>query len=107
MSDELKANPQPAIRNPRFIALPDAWRPLRQLTSARIALGRAGGSVPTAELLDFQLAHARARDAVAAPLDVESLKVEIERLGMTAIQVASAAIDQLTFLQRPDLGRRL
>ncbi len=107
MSDKLNANPQSAIRNPQSVALPDAWQQLRQLTPARIALGRAGGSLPTAELLDFQLAHARARDAVSAPFDIVSIKSEIEQLGLRTILVASAAADHLTFLQRPDLGRRL
>jgi ethanolamine ammonia-lyase small subunit len=80
---------------------------LRQFTPARIALGRVGGSVPTSELLDFQLAHARARDAVHAPFDIEALAARIAELGTSTICVRSAAADRETFLKRPDLGRRL
>jgi ethanolamine ammonia-lyase small subunit len=105
--DELATNPQSAICDPQSLAVPDAWRNLRQVTPARIALGRAGGSLPTAELLDFQLAHARARDAVSAPFDIDALKTGIEQLGLQTICLRSAANDHLTYLQRPDLGRRL
>jgi ethanolamine ammonia-lyase small subunit len=86
------------------------WHALRNLTAARIALGRAGISLPTAPQLDFQLAHARARDAVHLPLDTAQL---MQSLGDAlpgqpdAIQLASAAGDRGTYLQRPDLGRRL
>jgi ethanolamine ammonia-lyase small subunit len=73
---------------------------LRQFTPARVALGRAGHSVPTAELLRFQLDHARARDAVYRELDAESL-------GVPHLLLHSAAPDRRTYLQRPDLGRML
>jgi ethanolamine ammonia-lyase small subunit len=73
---------------------------LRAHTPARVALGRAGHSIPTAELLRFQLDHARARDAVYEALDPASL-------GLTHVLVRSAAVDRATFLRRPDLGRRL
>jgi ethanolamine ammonia-lyase small subunit len=89
------------------IARADAWQKLRDLTPARIALGRAGASVPTAELLDFQLAHARARDAVHAPFDARALAEEIGQLEVSTLCLASAAPNRETFLRRPDLGRRL
>ena len=75
---------------------------LRQFTIARVGLGRAGNSLPTSELLAFQLAHARARDAVHQPLS-------LEEIGLTAPFVAarSAAANRATYLRRPDLGRSL
>jgi ethanolamine ammonia-lyase small subunit len=85
----------------------DSWSSLRRHTSARIALGRAGGSLPTIEVLDFTIAHAFARDAVHAELDTESLIKDLLPLGMETIVLASHARDRQTYLQRPDLGRRL
>jgi ethanolamine ammonia-lyase small subunit len=80
---------------------------LRDFTSARVDLGRAGHSVPTQALLDFQLAHARARDAVHLALDVNSLAVELQQKSIPFVTVRSAAPDRSAYLQRPDLGRRL
>jgi ethanolamine ammonia-lyase small subunit len=77
------------------------WTKLRELTSARIAIGRAGNSLPTRELLSFQLAHARAKDAVWHPLD-EALFADLQ-----PVVLHSRASDRLTYLRRPDLGRSL
>jgi ethanolamine ammonia-lyase small subunit len=78
---------------------------LRDYTTARVDLGRAGHSVPTHELLEFQLAHAKARDAVRLPLAINSLVVELKNI--PAIALTSAARDRDEYLKRPDLGRRL
>jgi ethanolamine ammonia-lyase small subunit len=83
---------------------PARWLDLRRYTTARVALGRAGNGLPTAAHLDFQEAHARARDAVWSGLDVEALEAT---LGTTTLRVASEAEDRRAFLLRPDLGRRL
>jgi ethanolamine ammonia-lyase small subunit len=80
---------------------------LRDYTPARVDLGRAGHSLPTRELLNFQLAHAQARDAVHLPLDVTSLVVELNQKNIPSITLASAAGDRATYLHRPDLGRQL
>lgn len=84
-----------------------AWSALRARTTARIALGRSGGSLPTGPLLEFQLAHARARDAVHAPFDAADIGDALAARGRIAIHVHSEAPDRTTYLQRPDLGRRL
>ncbi len=97
------------------VVIDNPWRSLRQFTDARIGIGRSGVSIPTNELLQFQLAHARARDAVHTPLNIEALNEELislqpqQPLLNTAqpISVQSEAADRTMYLQRPDLGRRL
>ncbi len=85
-----------------------AWTALRGFTAARIALGRAGSSQPTAAHLAFQLAHAQARDAVHTALNLDLLAGELEAAGFAnPLRLHSAAPDRPTYLQRPDLGRRL
>lgn len=83
------------------------WSDLRRFTSARVALGRAGDGLPTDAHLAFQAAHAAARDAVHATLDVKALQSELTKNGLQNIAVNSAAPDRRTYLLRPDLGRRL
>lgn len=86
---------------------PDPWSQLRKHTSARIALGRAGGSLPTAELLAFAADHAQARDAVYSELDVAKLGDSLAQLNLPILRLRSRATDRQMYLQRPDLGRRL
>jgi ethanolamine ammonia-lyase small subunit len=73
---------------------------LRSFTPARVALGRSGHSLPTSELLRFQLDHARARDAVYCELDTGAIR-------LPHVVLRSAAKDRATYLRRPDLGRSL
>ncbi|MBR0824233.1 ethanolamine ammonia-lyase subunit EutC [Bradyrhizobium manausense] len=80
---------------------------LRTLTPARVALGRSGASLPTRPLLDFTLAHARARDAVHAAFDAEMLIAALGALGLAAVSVRSRAPNRKDYLRRPDLGRQL
>jgi len=87
--------------------LADPWTQLRQLTGARIALGRAGGSLPTAPLLEFQLAHARARDAVHLHFDADGMQGQMRDRGHAVLRVHSEAENRPLYLRRPDLGRRL
>ena len=83
------------------------WLELRRLTPARIALGRTGTSIPTGAQLDFQFAHAQARDAVHLPFDHTGLSSQMAERGRDSLLLHSAAPDRHSYLQRPDLGRRL
>jgi ethanolamine ammonia-lyase small subunit len=80
---------------------------LRSYTPARLGLERTGVSLATRPLLDFQLAHARARDAVHAAIDVRMLCDELRRSDLASLALESKARDRATYLRRPDLGRAL
>src|SRR3954471_14510194 len=88
---------------------PDPWSVLRDATRARVALGRAGDGLPTARELEFRAAHAAARDAVHTPLDADLVRAALAAagVGLDVLEVHSQAPDRTTYLQRPDLGRRL
>ncbi|WLH45624.1 ethanolamine ammonia-lyase subunit EutC [Pseudomonas beijingensis] len=83
------------------------WLNLRNLTPARIALGRTGTSLPTQAQLDFQYAHAQARDAVHLAFDHQGIRAQLTERGRESLLLHSAAADRHSYLQRPDLGRRL
>ncbi|WP_293370279.1 ethanolamine ammonia-lyase subunit EutC [Nevskia sp.] len=85
----------------------DPWTALRVHTPARIALGRSGASLPTREVLAFGIAHAQARDAVHAALDVAALHRDLDGFGLPILEVRSAAATRAAYLARPDWGRRL
>jgi ethanolamine ammonia-lyase small subunit len=80
---------------------------LRALTSARVALDRTGVSLTTRHALEFALAHAQARDAVRATLDVASMLAALRERELAAVSVRSAAGSRTEYLRRPDLGRTL
>lgn len=81
---------------------------LRALTPARVGLGRTGVSQRTSDLLQFQRAHAQARDAVHARLETAALSAAIGAIsGDDVMRLHSMAADRRVYLQRPDLGRRL
>jgi ethanolamine ammonia-lyase small subunit len=58
-------------------------------------------------MLDFCMAHARARDAVQTPMQTDQLAREFEDAGFLTRIVWSQAKDRTEYLRRPDLGRRL
>lgn len=89
------------------VATANPWQELRQFTAARIALGRAGTSMPTRAQLDFQFAHARARDAVHLPFNHQQISQQFKAHGLATLLVHSAADTRDIYLQRPDLGRQL
>lgn len=100
----MKAEPSPAL--PALVT-PTPWEALKNFTDARIALGRAGVSLPTGAHLAFQLAHAQARDAVHLPFDALGMESGLQGLGLPTLRLHSQATDRTLYLQRPDLGRRL
>ncbi len=85
----------------------DSWSNLKQYTDARIALGRAGGSLSTKDWLDFKLAHAKARDAVHCEFNCDDLVKQLQKLDNKILLVNSQVKNRLEYLQRPDLGRFL
>lgn len=86
----------------------DPFARFRAMTRARIGLGRSGDSLPTPALLDFQMAHAQARDAVYGRVDWTALTTALSLPdAIPRLHVHSAAPDRATYLRRPDLGRRL
>ncbi|WP_158788107.1 ethanolamine ammonia-lyase subunit EutC [Granulicella sp. L46] len=87
---------------------------LRSLTAARVSLPMSGHSIATSEVLEFQLAHAQARDAVHAALDTEAfarrLRDELPMLaeqGVEVLTLRSCAVDRARYLRHPQRGRSL
>ena len=89
------------------LVTPNPWQDWRQATPARLALGRAGAGMPTDETLRFGWAHALARDAIHAALDVDALAAQLSEDGWTVARARSRAADRASYLRRPDLGRQL
>jgi ethanolamine ammonia-lyase small subunit len=89
------------------IIIHDNWEALREFTDARIALGRAGSSIPIQKELEFKLAHAHARDAVYSNMDIESLINGLQRFDVPILTLKSLVSTRQVYLQRPDLGRLL
>ncbi len=89
------------------ISKKDVWHYLKKHTDARIAQGRTGNSLPTNALLDFNLSHALARDAIYENFQVETLQKQLENLKLNAQIVHSKAKDKATYLLNPNFGREL
>ena len=85
----------------------DPWAELRKLTPARLAMGRAGGSLRTVNLLDFRFAHALARDAVHSPFHPELVEGQLDAAGLGHVRVRSMVADKTDYLLHPERGRVL
>ena len=85
----------------------DALRKIRERTPARILAGRAGAAYRTSTQLELREAHAAARDAVRAELDLESAfgPAFIEKWDL--FEICTEAHSKEDYLLQPDLGRRL
>lgn len=92
---------------PSALVQDNPWQALRRFTDARIALGRVGASLPTTQVLEFGVAHALARDAVYAALDVPRLAADLMPIAGAPMVVRSEATDRREYLLRPDFGRVL
>ena len=85
----------------------DNWEFLRKHTAARIALGHAGVSIPTKELLAFRLAHAQARDAVYSHLALEKISTQLSQNGLDYLEIKSSSASRNEYLTNPDQGKKL
>jgi ethanolamine ammonia-lyase small subunit len=86
---------------------PDALQKIRERTPARIFVGRAGAAYRTSTQLELREAHAAARDAVRAELDMESAfgAAFIKQWGLFEVFTQTRSKDE--YLQHPELGRLL
>jgi ethanolamine ammonia-lyase small subunit len=80
---------------------------LSDYTPARVGLGLAGASVPVKQLLEFRLAHARARDAVHFTLDTASLAQDLAQNAWDSCVLRTMAKTRDEYLKSPDKGRVL
>jgi ethanolamine ammonia-lyase small subunit len=85
----------------------DNWSFLKNFTKARIALGNVGGALPLNEVLDFRLAHAKAKDAIFSELAVNELSEALANLDISPMILKSNIENRNQYLTRPDLGRTL
>jgi ethanolamine ammonia-lyase small subunit len=86
---------------------PQALRKIRERTPARILAGRAGAAYRTSTQLELREAHAAARDAVRAELDMESALGTAFIKPWNLFEVCTEARSKEEYLLQPDLGRRL
>ena len=83
----------------------DDWHALRNFTPARLALGRSGNGLPTRRVLEFELAHAQARDAVLRSFRPNAVAAALNSPG--TLMLTTQAPDRATYLMNPDAGRTL
>ncbi|APZ55328.1 ethanolamine ammonia-lyase subunit EutC [Salipiger abyssi] len=86
---------------------PDVVHRLSDLTPSRVRLDPTGSAAPLSAVLDFQLSHARARDAIRSPADWEGITDALTGQGLEVLDLHSQAETRDIYIRRPDLGRRL
>ena len=89
---------QMLVNNPENV---EEYMKLKQRTSARLGIGRAGTRFKTDVLLRFRADHAAAQDAVFNDVP-ESLLEEVE-----LFEVLSECESRDQYVTRPDLGRKI
>ncbi len=87
--------------------LPAVLRKIRERTPARIFAGRAGAAYRTSTQLDLREAHAAARDAVSAELELDAVFGAPFIARWNLFEVSTEAPSKAEYLLQPDLGRRL
>lgn len=80
---------------------------LKAFTNARIALGNTAGRLLLPDVLNLQLAHALAKDALQIKLDTEAFEQKSKNFNFPFYIVESQASTFDLYLKRPDLGRKL
>ncbi len=86
---------------------PELVRKIRARTPARILMGHAGAAYRTDTQIELREAHAAARDAVGAELDLETAFGNAFVKQWQLFEVCTRAGSKDEYLLRPDLGRRL
>jgi ethanolamine ammonia-lyase small subunit len=84
---------------------PDLVRQVRARTPARLLHGRAGAAYRTETQLELREAHAAARDAVRAEMDITSIFGANFLNQWNLFEVVTQAATKDEYLLRPDLGR--
>jgi ethanolamine ammonia-lyase small subunit len=109
MAEEDKLAPSGTLPKPELpeIDLPAIVRKVRAQTPARLLAGRSGAAYRTSTQLELRDAHAAARDAVRAELNLlADLGNDFVRT-WNLFEVSSQAASKDEYLLRPDLGRLL
>jgi len=86
--------------------LPEIVRQIRARTPARLLAGRVGAAYRTGTQIELREAHAAARDAVRAELDLSRTFKADFLARWQLFEVSTQASDKEEYLLRPDLGRR-
>src|ERR1700758_794981 len=94
-----------ALSSDRVSDWPEVVRRVRAQTPARLLAGRAGAAYRTKTQLELRAAHAAARDAVRAELNLErDFGTEfVERWNLFEVSTQARTKDE--YLLRPELGR--